>query len=536
MTWWARPEVYRPSEGHLLNASALAVFSAVAILLGGLGLLATAGPPVGNDSASGGNGSRGPNSATAGIVWNPSDVRVSNPATQFPGEELSLFEPTLAVDPTDPDNILIVASDLSLQNVKGWDDVYAAVNRLYRSTDGGLSWVDMGYMRYGPSPSEIDGGDPVVLFALDGTAYFAALVEPPRPDGEGRQHRYIYLWRSTDGGATWTRLPAAFTPIVDEEADECTSSDKEWLSLGDEPGELLLTYTSATFQCSLEESPPIANLGLQDVTAITHIGVFLKRSPDGGETWGPAQEVWSGYGSGAIPKLGPDGTLYITFFATVTVSDGLCPSLLGLASTRMSPGRPLAATVVAVSHDDGATWDYHVEGMCEFIASELIKPGSLGGGTFLPSIAVDAGSGTVVVAFSSFQPAQGEFTIEVIRSGDGGESWTSPVDASPGPGDDYLPAVHAEGGVVRLLYVAATPDGLADTWLRESRDGGQSWSDPVRLSSVSGDLTQEGFIGDYNAVDFVGGRVAAVWTDARIGYPTEIWARTGTIPKGERMP
>ena len=67
---------------------------------------------------------------------------------------------------------------------------------VYRSDDGGASWIDIG----GGLPS--DFGFPIVIDPADAdSAYVIPLIGPRtgrRPDGSVR------VWETRDAGATWT--------------------------------------------------------------------------------------------------------------------------------------------------------------------------------------------------------------------------------------------------------------------------------------------------------------------------------------------
>lgn len=459
-----------------------------------------------------------------GAHWNARDARVSNAKTLFEGDQKALYEPTIAIDPTKPRRMIAFAIDLSVQNVK--PDMWS-VTRAYRSTNGGRTWVDRGPVRYTRKGNDItQSGDPVALFDRAGKAYYASLASPPGRGGG------IYVHRSRNGGATW-RLPVLAVPEVeDTEKDVCTGTDKEWLSADAQTGRLYLTYTLFTFTCSRSGAPT------DTYTRLSDIGVYLTTSGDGGKTWGKPRQIWDGYALGAMPKVGPDGTLYVTFWATVALPLTACPTAIGVLAAK-GGGRPFASIIAGSSRDGGKTWSYHQQPICDFIAGEIVKPGRFVGGSFLPSLAVDPTTGVAYAAYPSFVPWQGRFTIELISSRDAGASWSGPVEVTPGPNDARMPAVFADRGVVRLVYVETTgtkdqdnqsSDGTAKTLYVESADGGATWSAPIPLSTKTGRPKEFTELGDYISLDVAAGRIAAAWTDARNGSEAgEIWARTGSV-------
>lgn len=463
---------------------------------------------------------RGQQPSQSTVTWAAKDVLVSDTKAQFDGDQKTIFETSVAIDPNNPRNIIGFAIDLSVQNE---DPDLWSVTRRFRSIDGGATWSDLGFMRYTSGRRDItSSGDPVVLFAPDGDAYYASLAHPPgRPDG-------IYVHRSTNGGATWNVPVVAVAGAEDVENNLCTGTDKEWLE-ADSNGRLYLAYTLFTYSCEG---------GATIYDRITDIGVYFTTSADRAKTWSEPQEIWEGYALGAMPRVGPDGTLYIAFWATVATPPTHCPGVIGVAAAK-GGGRPFASIVAGSSQDGGETWTFHQQPICDFLVGEVLKPGSFVGGSILPSVSVDDATGVAYIVYPAFLSSGVHFSIGLIKSEDGGESWSAPVEVTPGPADARVPALAADDGVVRLTYVESTGirdqndqtrDGATRTLYTESVDGGSTWSEPLPLSSEVGHPTEFTELGDYNTLSVEGKRIAAMWSDARNPeVDGEIWARVGTL-------
>jgi hypothetical protein len=123
-------------------------------------------------------------------------VNVDDCGHNIPGDAAN--EPSLAVDPTDPNRLVIgwrqfdnVQSDF---RQAGWGV----------STDGGRSWDFRGVLQPG-----VFGSDPVLAADADGVLYYATLDDPATFG--------IHVYRSTDGGESWGSPAAA------------GAGDKEWI-------------------------------------------------------------------------------------------------------------------------------------------------------------------------------------------------------------------------------------------------------------------------------------------------------------------
>ncbi|MFN8582339.1 MAG: sialidase family protein [Gemmatimonadaceae bacterium] len=82
--------------------------------------------------------------------------------------------------------------------------------KVYATVDGGRSWTDVAF----PEQRSDGGGDPEVAFTPHGTALFATLNI--HPDESGRTQVFLHLYRSEDGGLTWSR-PADLGASYDHE-------------------------------------------------------------------------------------------------------------------------------------------------------------------------------------------------------------------------------------------------------------------------------------------------------------------------------
>ena len=190
-------------------------------------------------------------------------VNVDNGGNNIVGDAAN--EPSIAIDPTDPDTIII-----------GWRqfdtiaDSFRTSGYAY-SHDGGQTWTFPGVLEPGEFSS-----DPVLDFDLDGNIYYNGL-QPNRGPGDWA----CYIYKTFDGGLTWPQEVYAF------------GGDKQWMSIdrtgGIGTGNLYMHWS------------PFA--GCCDDNLFT-------RSTDGGLTFMPPVPLPQNPFFGT-QTVGPDGELYI---------------------------------------------------------------------------------------------------------------------------------------------------------------------------------------------------------------------------------
>lgn len=115
--------------------------------------------------------------------------------------------------------------------------------------------------------------------------------------------------------------------------------------------------------------------------------------------------------------------------------------------------------------------------------------------------------------------------LKLGYSDDGGDSWTF---VTPHPTDDinlvdrFNPWLDVDGdGTVHIVYYSTQNDVnrlKPDLYHAYSNDGGTTWSAPLRVTGTSSNYINDGFQwGDYNGLSVVDGQVRPIWTDNRNG-------------------
>lgn len=414
------------------------------------------------------------------------DVRVNQVTTS------DQQEPGMAVDPTNPNNVIVASKDWRTGPKQVWH---------YRSSDGGRTWADGHMSTY---PSELPNqSDPVLAFDANGVAYMAVLAYNQNDFSIGG----LMISRSDDKGATWQK------PVLVSSNSAEIFNDKEWLVVdrSNNPATRGSVYTSWTLFTRRGRSE--------------RGDIVLSRSTDGGKTFSPRTTVSllsQTSSQGSYPAVGPNGELYVLYYSG-------------------SDGGSDDALYVAKSTDGGLSFP-----TVRRAASIDFPPSPLPGSAFrvfvLPTLAVDPRSGALYATWNDYR--SGNSDVMLVRSTDGGLTWSQPArvndDAVGSRSDQFFPsAVVGSDGALHLLWLDRRDDPenkrYAPYYTR-STDGGVTFSKNAALSRVMSmpDIGFEGrLIGDYLALDVSsdGSRVYAAWPDTRGGdqdiYFTQFPSQSG---------
>ena len=393
-------------------------------------------------------------------------------------------EPAIAVNPTNPSNIVVAAHDYG-------DPYYTIGIAVYRSFDGGKTWIGPSRMipTYGDSMS-----DPSLAFGRDGTLYLSYLSVGVFSE--------ITLAISRDGGATWSFVRAlnySFQAFY----------DKPWIAVGPDPANPLrdiiyITYTEFK--------------GYYEV----NLSIKLIRSRDGGRTFeGPFSVSWEGKYPDILvqwsyPVVDQNGTLYVSFFGMKTER--------GLYGPRSIQG-----IWVARSIDGGATFSEPV------LAAEThwwfpYYSGLYGFRWVVPTPATTVGpDGSIYIAYED-SPGGSEgpdmADIFLVVSRDGGRSWSRPVRVNDDRGyaAQFFPmiAVRRSDGSIHIAWgdKRLEPSGVGyDIYYTYSNDGGRTFAKNIRVTDITINplLGIPFFIGDYFGMAVTSDNVYIAWTDSRRG-------------------
>jgi hypothetical protein len=319
--------------------------------------------------------------------------------------------------------------------------LHALVSAFSTSNDGGKSWAN-GF--FPPIPGSLGTfGDPCIDVDRHGNFYYSYLGV----DTLGRGT--VNVNKSTDGGRTWS------DPAVVQVDNGSDRSDKEWLAVGPDPvrhnqDNVYVTWTS--FQ---PRTPPLTG---------NRSELRFGRSTDGGATWTattifvPARDLDPTHPTDGLqfstPYVDPiTGRLYVPF---VQLSNGNQDFIRILASD-----------------DAGETFTFltfDVPGAPSPTLLPVVWPGEL----------LDMGSGGVRPGIHAGAPSAGRFGRRLFRN-------VNRITVQP--------AFAARNGVLYLAWSNSTspllgdPNGHSNVWFIRSDDGGETWTIPIQVNpSVSTDI------------------------------------------------
>jgi hypothetical protein len=344
------------------------------------------------------------------------------------------------------------------------------------------------------------GGQPMVAYDLDGTAYIATEYG----DSEGLGYGLVGIQKSTDG--------IHWSPVMSLSGDGFSSPNYSWMAVD--------ITAASPYVNSLYVSTLVIYGELHDTQLV------VSHSNNGGETWtavpvGPkdTNDLFTNL------SVGRDGTVYLTW--------QYCP---GIENCQNGIGYMLFSKSI----DGGNTWSEPVLiativsnralGQCQCGISSLPNTDEIRVYDY-PVIGADNSNGpytrNLYVVMQTWTGTN--LQVELVRSTDGGETWSKPIPVAPTSDthDQFFP------------WLSVSPTGLVGvSWLDRrndpanvsyqafaaiSSDGGQSFQPNVLLTKNFSNPNNNGYpnnrwMGDYSGSTWDGpDYFIAAWMDSSNG-------------------
>lgn len=350
------------------------------------------------------------------------------------------------------------------------------------STDGGATWSDFILRPAGNVISQFEG-DPMTAYdPRTGSLWAGGITFLPPP-------RNIFVARKPPGSTSFE--PA----VLIHQGD---SYDKGWLAAGPAPGQPDTTRLYVAY-----------SLGLQV-------------SQDLGATWSAIRPL--DFGVGYLPRIGPQGELYVAYWAYGT------------------------GVMLQRSFDEGQTLSDPIEIATRMDVWGLTESTRFPGRFRVPPLsylAVDPNDGTLYAVYfdtTALVAGQANVDLYLTRSEDQGDTWTTPQvingDGDP-PGDQLFPWLEVgANGRLHLLFLDSRHtvqddddvNGFFDVYYATSDDHGESWTEvrltPGPFNSADADWPGfEQFLGDFMGLTVADDHAVAVYPSTQDG-DLDIFART----------
>jgi hypothetical protein len=374
-------------------------------------------------------------------------------ATTTPG----FGETHIVVNPRNPQNF-----------IAGDNRAVISAGNIYVTNDAGLNWSNVS--------TGTSQGDPVFAFDSLGRAFYSVLLNG------------IRIWRSTNGGTSWTNMGNAFS---------ASNTDKQWLAADQTGG----PFSNNLYMAYSDFTNPVT--------------IKFYRSTNGSTSWiGPTTLFGPGSAQGSNITVGPDGKVYVVWYG----SGGAVLRTSTDGGVTFSPASTIAAySEPGVLHSSGRLClkgDIRVNGFPQIEADISQSPHR----------------GNVYMTYSANSPGPDNADVYLVRSTNGGVNWNtfSPTKLNDDVGafnDQWMSdlAVDELGRVWVYWYDSRNDPGnlWTEAYGSVSTDGGATFSPNFKISNqpfnpntVKQNQGNHYYIGDYQAI--AGWKtVLPFWMDGR---------------------
>lgn len=407
------------------------------------------------------------------------DVLVMPNYRVLPGTNSTQSELSIDIHPLNPAIMFAGA------NATNWPFSTIYGTGVYWTTNAGTNWVG-----FNNPPFGTNSGDPAAVIGTNGNFYMGYI---DNPGGQG-------ISVSSNNGSTWTSYTVAPNPG--------SLADKNHLMVDKKVG--------SPYENRVYDTWSDLGGGVNDNDAV------LKYSTNFGATWSAAINLSASlnpgsHAQGVNAQTGPNGEVYVTFALYDAWPGG--EDAIGFAK----------------STDGGATWTKtRIYSAVNFGIRGELKPTFIRVSSF-PSMSVDrtggVNNGNIYITWPQrgVTPAGSDPDIVLIRSTNGGTTWSSPVRVNDDPinngKEQYYPwcTVDQNTGQLNLVWYdnRNTTNDSTGVFMATSDDGGLTFDNfqvsdqnfrPKPISGLAG-----GYQGDYIGITAANNKAYPFWADDRTG-------------------
>jgi hypothetical protein len=428
-------------------------------------------------------------------------------------------ETSIAVNPTDPDNMIGGVNDYQLALNAGGHVSETILSRAHVTFDGGKTWSM--YPVFSNSAYQATG-DPALAFDAAGHAYYGTLgfrfvgpASATNPD--------VLVSNSGDGGKTWkvTRVAAG----TGNAGSPGHLLDKEYVAAwGD--GNAIVTY---------------GDFRLGQKGSFISARIFASVTHDGGATWSTPKVISGSLDQAFVstPVVAANGRIYVSFLNTTDLTTGRDD--YEVVQVNPTTGAPVGAPVKVATVIDGVT-DYPIAFGRQTYEDSLFRSWAAGNiaadptdASHLAVVWSDMRNSTTPAPTNPYAATTNSDVI-VSQSFDAGQTWSTPV-ALALSGDQFQQwGAYDTNGLLRIgtfdRSVNAANHKYTYTVATEAAPGSLTFttthvatalSDPTKgdrwfAATVNQSFPfATSFLGDYSNIAVMpdGSGVVAYWTDMR---------------------
>jgi|GEM_PF-677529 len=400
----------------------------------------------------------------------------------LPGTNSTQSELSIDIHPLNPAIMFAGA------NATNWPFSTIYGTGVYWTTNTGTNWVG-----FNNPPFGTNSGDPAAVIGTNGNFYMGYI---DNPGGNG-------ISRSTNNGTNWTSYTVTPNPGV--------LADKNHLMVDKKVGSPYENRLYAAWT---------------DFGGVNEDDICLKISTDNGQTWSAINNLSStlnSFNQGVNIQTGPNGEVYSAwamYDGSFDREDAIGFSKSTNGGVTWAPSRVYGALT------PNASFNFGIRGS--------LKPTSIRVASF-PSMAVDrsggVNNGNIYITWPQrgVTPAGSDPDIVLIRSTNGGTTWSAPVRVNNDPlnngRDQYYPwcTVDQNTGQLNIVFYDSrnTTNDSTGVFMATSTDGGVTFENfqvsdqnfrPKPISGLAG-----GYQGDYIGITAANNKAYPFWADDRTG-------------------
>ena len=428
------------------------------------------------------------------------NVLVSADLGLFPFQD----EPWIAINPRNPDNLIIGAHDLGIPSTMV----------SYASFDGGAVWKKTSIPKI--LKDDLGGSDPTLAFDRKGVAYYTYL-------SIGLLGNSIVTVNSTNGGLTWSE------PVVSVKGGEINDTahristrifnDKPTVFIGADP---IKSDVDNIYICFTEFADVYDISGSSRTFLYENNTIKVVRSTDGGRTFSKPVAISpeSSYVTltnttrifqGSAPAVSQNNIVYVSYYDSGT--DGWLNGTDDLMIARSSDGGSSFSKPSLIAHARETGFN--------------IPPTFFRVWLTLSPIIASALNGDVYAVFTSDPDGPDDADIMFCRSSDDGNTWSSPkrVNDDETLNDQFFQTINVSPNGMIHVNFGDRRDDPSDVnyhvYYTSSTDGGSTFERNIRVTEIPSNpflgFPNGLFIGDYFGLASSANDVYVVWTDCRTG-------------------